>query len=167
MKRNNRECKGILIGPQWPSFSRCRDSVAVFFSLRESRRRLRVKFHAGWQADDLTFPINTEVYFTVFLIGSYIESPAPNCQPSTVRLAPLGCMAARRRFSERAPIAVQLLVLRDTERLHESLPVIGRTGVRTDSSARSISFALRCGTRNLVEASLILAPIGRRNALLS
>jgi hypothetical protein len=35
-----------------------------------------------------------------------------------------------------------------------------------DSLVQSVS-ALRSGTRNLVEASLILAPIGRRNVLLS
>ena len=54
LKRNNWECKGILIGPLMaprffrpPRFRHC-----VFHSLSKSRRRLRAQIsRRGWQAD--------------------------------------------------------------------------------------------------------------------
>jgi hypothetical protein len=49
LKRNNRECKGILIGPSMAPrfFSRYRDSVAVLFlTALTGRRQLRSNFSA-------------------------------------------------------------------------------------------------------------------------
>ncbi len=65
LKRNNWESRGILIGPSMaPRFSRCRDSVAVFFlAARKSPSASEQISRRGWQADDLTFPINAEVYY--------------------------------------------------------------------------------------------------------
>jgi hypothetical protein len=50
LKRNDRECKGILIGPSMaPRFSQCRDSVAVFFS---RSRRVAVGFGVKFRGAD-------------------------------------------------------------------------------------------------------------------
>jgi hypothetical protein len=54
LQRNNRECKGILIGPLMaPRFSRPpRFRQSVFHSLSKSRSRLRAQIsRRGWQAD--------------------------------------------------------------------------------------------------------------------
>src|ERR1700730_18951190 len=54
LKRNNRECEGILIGPLMaPRFSRpLRFRHSVFHSLSKSRSRLRAQIsRRGWQAD--------------------------------------------------------------------------------------------------------------------
>ena len=54
LKRNNRECKGILIGPLMaPRFSRpSRFRHSVFHSLSKSLSRLRAQIsRRGWQAD--------------------------------------------------------------------------------------------------------------------
>jgi len=54
LKRNNGECKGILIGPLMaPRFSRPpRFRHRVFHSLSKSRGRLRAQIlRRGWQAD--------------------------------------------------------------------------------------------------------------------
>src|SRR5258708_7109034 len=55
LKRNNRECKGILIGPSMaPRFlPRYRDSVAVFCPFaRKSPSASGQISRRGWQADD-------------------------------------------------------------------------------------------------------------------
>jgi len=45
LKRNDRERRGILIGPSMaPRFSRHRNSIVAFFQLNEKRHRLRGKF---------------------------------------------------------------------------------------------------------------------------
>src|SRR5467141_3592956 len=61
LKRNNRECKGILIGPLMaprffrpPRFRHC-----VFHSLSKSRSRLRAQIsRRGWQADVTSSRVN-------------------------------------------------------------------------------------------------------------
>jgi len=58
LKRNNRECKGTLIGPLMaPRFSRpARVRHSVFHSLSKSLSRLWAQIlRRGWQADDRTF----------------------------------------------------------------------------------------------------------------
>ncbi len=62
LKRNNRECKGILIGPlKAPRFSSA-DEIPlswIFRPLPWKQSRLRAQIsRRGWQADDCTFPRN-------------------------------------------------------------------------------------------------------------
>ncbi len=59
LKRNDRECKGILIGPSMaPRFFSGQDSVAVFFlAARKSPSASAQISRRGWQADGLTSPI--------------------------------------------------------------------------------------------------------------
>ena len=53
LKRNNRECKGILIGPSMaPHFFWCLDSFVVFFLAAQDTRSASGQIsRCGWQAD--------------------------------------------------------------------------------------------------------------------